>query len=348
MLIRRIGLNAAAALLLLFTLGVAFNLASAQTATRKEPKTTGMLLVSLNVDRQVAVVDPLTLKVVAALPTPQGPHEITISRDGTSAYIADSGGPSGNRPGDSIVVLDLKTLSLKSTFKACERAHDIRVSRNGELLWVACSSMKAVLEMDAATGTINKSWDLGIDGGWFVEATPDDRKLYVPHLEGESLRVIDRKQGVVRTIISGTTQFGITISPNGKEVWASDADENRLAIIDTSNDRVIAKVSLGSVAKGGQSFSRMRFTPDGKQVVVVSGSKFVVVDAKRRSVSWSIEMPNEGKVVTVSADGSLAFVSHPEANRISIIDLLKRQITNSFLVGKQPDGVAFFTMPTAK
>jgi YVTN family beta-propeller protein len=295
------------------------------------------------VDRQVAVIDPQTLKVVTTLPIPQGPHEITISRDGHSAYVADSGGPSATRPGDSIVVLDLKTLSLKATFKACERAHDIRVSYDGKLLWVACAPMKAVLEMDAATGTISKTWNLGVDGGWFVEATPDDRKLYVPHLEGKTLSVIDRKQGVVRAIISGTTQFGITISPNGKEVWASNADANRLAVIDTSNDRVVANVSLGPVAKGQPSFSRMRFTPDGKQVVVVSGSKFLVVDVKRRSVSWSIGMPNEGKVVTVSADSGLAFVSHPEANRVSIVDLRKRRISNSFAVGKQPDGVAFST-----
>ena len=86
----------------------------------------------------------------------------------------------------------------------------------------------------------------------------------------------------------------------------------------------------------------------GKQVVVVSGSKFVVIDVKRRSVLWSIDMPSEGKVVTVSPDSGLAFVSHPDATRVSIIDLLKRRITNSFVVGKQPDGVAFYTLPTAK
>ena len=97
----RIGLTASAGLLLLFT----FNFAFAQ-------KTRDLLLVSLTVDRQVAVIDPQTLKVVTTLPIPQGPHEITISRDGHSAYVADSGGPSATRPGDSIVVLDLKTLSL--------------------------------------------------------------------------------------------------------------------------------------------------------------------------------------------------------------------------------------------
>jgi YVTN family beta-propeller protein len=257
------------------------------------------------------------------------------------AYVADSGRGPGSPPGDAIVVLDLKTWSQKAIYKACPQAHDARVSRDGSLLWVACAPLKAVLEIDVATGAIRKTWDIGLLGGWFVEVTPDDRKLYVPHLEAKALSVIDRSTGVIRTAISGTTQFGITVSPNGREVWASDADENKLSIIDTSNDRVVAVVNLGDSVRGQPGFSRLRFTPDGRQVVVVSRSKFIVVDAKRRSILWSIELPNDGKVVTVSSEGRRAFVSHPQNDRISVINLSKRKLENTVNVGKQPDGVAW-------
>jgi YVTN family beta-propeller protein len=66
-----------------------------------------------------------------------------------------------------------------------------------------------------------------------------------------------------------------------------------------------------------------------------------VVDAKRRSILWSIELPNDGKVVTVSSEGRRAFVSHPQNDRISVINLSKRKLENTVNVGKQPDGVAW-------
>ncbi|HKY29392.1 MAG TPA: YncE family protein [Pyrinomonadaceae bacterium] len=301
----------------------------------------GVLVVSYTADGQVALIDPASKKEFARFPSPQGPHEITISSDGSRAFIANSGtGPRGS-PGDSVVVLDLNSRLVTSTFKPCDRPHDTRVSKDGKLLWVACSPMKAVLEIDAETGAIRNTWNTGIDGGWFVEVTPDERKLYVPHLEGKAFSVIDRRTGNVREVFKGTTQLGVSISPNGREVWVSDAEENRLSVVTTSNDRVSTTISLGPVVKGTPSFSRLRFTPDGRNVAVVRDSKFMLVDAKRHSVMWSTDMPHAGKVITVSDDSRRAFVSHPENDSISEINLLTKRVEATFAVGKQPDGVAW-------
>ncbi|HLA12215.1 MAG TPA: hypothetical protein VJ023_16630 [Pyrinomonadaceae bacterium] len=301
----------------------------------------GLLLVSYNAERQVALIDLSTQKALVTLPSSGGPHEITVSRDGSLAYVADTGTGPGGGSGNSVVVLDLKARRLMKTLTACERPHDTRLSRDGRLLWVACAPMKAVLEMDATTGAVRKTWNTGLDGGWFVEVTPDDGKLYVPHLEGKALTVIDRKTGDVSKLLSGTTQFALAMSPNGRDVWVSDADENRVSIIDTSNDRVRATVKLGVLEKGQMSFSRLLFTRDGKQVVVVRGPKFLVIDATSHSILWSINMPHDGKVVTVSGDSRHAFISHPSNDRVSVIDLLERRIESTFTVGKQPDGLAW-------
>ena len=300
-----------------------------------------VLLVSLIGERQVAVIDPITQEVLAKLPSPQGPHEINLSPDGTLAYVSDSGAGPNTPRGNSIVVLDLRTLSVKSTFKTCESPHDTRVSRNGRILWVACAPSKAVMELDAATGAIRKTWDIKLDGGWFVEITPDDRKLFVPHLEAKALSMIDRRSNLVRTLFSGNTIFGVTVSPSGNEVWVSDADQNRLSIVDAATGNVTATISLGAAKKDQSGFSRLRFTPDGKRVVVVRNSEFMIVDAKRRSIVSTIEMPHAGKVVTVSGDSRHAFVSHPAADSVSIINLVNGNVERTFVVGKQPDGIAW-------
>lgn len=315
------------------------------TESQTNLKGKGVLLVSLIGDRQVAVIDPGTQAVLAKLPSPQGPHEINLSPDGTLAYVSDSGAGPNTPRGNSIVVLDLRTLSVKTTFKTCESPHDTRVSRNGRILWVACAPSKAVLELDATTGAISKTWDTKLDGGWFVENTPDDQKLFVPHLEAKALSMIDRRTSQVRALFSGNTLFGVTVAPAGNEVWVSDADENKLSIVNAATGNVTATISLGAAKKDEPRFARLRFTPDGKRVVVVRGSEFMIVDVARRSIASTIEMPHMGKVVTVSGDSRHAFVSHPAADRVSIINLGNGTVERTFVVGKQPDGIAWALTP---
>ena len=67
----------------------------------------------------------------------------------------------------------------------------------------------------------------------------------------------------------------------------------------------------------------------------------MIVDVKQRSIVSTIEMPHAGKVVTVSSDSRHAFVSHPAADSVSIINLINGTVERTFVVGKQPDGIAW-------
>ena len=313
-------------------------LAHAQTAAPS-----GTLLISLSGEHKVALVDPASGEARAFFPAGKGPHEITLTRDAATAFVAIPGtGPQGE-PGNTITVIDLKSRSVKATFTlaGCGQPHDTRVSRDGSVLWVACAPAQAVLELDARTGELRRTLKTARDGGWFVEATPDSRKLYVPHLEGKALTVIEVASGEARAVFSGSTQFGVAIAPDGREAWASDADEGKLTIVDTATDEVRGSVSLGPKDEGRPSFSRLRFTPDGKHVAVVLGTQFMLIDAKRRAIVWTLEMPHAGKVVTVSPDSRFAAISHPSNDSVSVIDLAARNVRSTFFVGKTPDGVAW-------
>jgi hypothetical protein len=99
-------------------------------------------------------------------------------------------------PGRHVSVLDLRARVSKGDYAldSYRPPHDVRVSSDGSVFWVACAPARTVLEVSAPSGRILRAWDIALDGGWFVGATPDDRKLYVPHLEGKSLTVIDRQR----------------------------------------------------------------------------------------------------------------------------------------------------------
>ena len=62
------------------------------------------LLVLNKEESSLAIVDPASGKVVARVPTGEGPHEVTASSDGKLAFVGNYG---GRTPGSTISVIDL-------------------------------------------------------------------------------------------------------------------------------------------------------------------------------------------------------------------------------------------------
>jgi DNA-binding beta-propeller fold protein YncE len=297
-----------------------------------------VLVISSNGENQALLVDPSNFRVIASLPTGPGPHEIAVSPDGRYAYIAISG--SQQEPGHTITVLDLKLRTVKGTFELgpYKQPHDLKVSGSGDLLWVTCAPSKSVLEINTLTGKIVKDWKLDKEGAWMLAVTPDERKIYTANLEGRSISIIDRKTGAIRSIDFDSAQIGMDISPNGREVWAHHADKNQISVIDVATDKVVAEL-----ASGGQGFGRVKYTPDGKYVLVPQGqSKNVAIfEAASRRLIKNIPLPVSPKVITVSSDSKRAFITSPSANQTLVVDIMTGKEAIAFPTGKSPDGIAW-------
>jgi DNA-binding beta-propeller fold protein YncE len=199
-----------------------------------------------------------------------------------------------------------------------------------------------VLEVDARSGRIVRTWPTGAEGGWFVAVTPDERRLFVPHLEGERVTAVDRHSGETTVVASGGPQSGIDVSPGGAEVWVMAHEQQVINIFAAATGNVIDRFRLAS-----PEFGRLRFTPDGRRVVLVQGRRATVIDAAARAVLASIEMARAGKVVAVSPDGRSAAVSNPDDGHVTIIDLDERRVTASHRVGQAPDGIVWVRRPGA-
>ena len=77
------------------------------------------------------------------------------------------------------------------------------------------------------------------------------------------------------TVISvGHGSEGFDVSPDGKEAWVANAQDGTLSVIDLEAKKVVA--TLEANARGA---NRLKFTPDGKQVLITPGSALVVFDA---------------------------------------------------------------------
>ena len=66
------------------------------------------VLVVLNkTDNDMVAVDPATMKVTGRVAVGDGPHEVVLSADGKTAYVANYG---AQTPGSSLSVIDLETM----------------------------------------------------------------------------------------------------------------------------------------------------------------------------------------------------------------------------------------------
>ncbi|HEY0172473.1 MAG TPA: cytochrome D1 domain-containing protein [Pyrinomonadaceae bacterium] len=285
----------------------------------------GVLVIAHMGDSQVALVDGATFQTLATLDTGRNPHEVRVSPDGRRAYVA---------AGKTITAVDLESRKVRATFDlGSYSAHDVRVSRDGRRIWAACAPSQTILELDADAGKILKTYRTDQQGSWFVEVTPDERKLYTPNLEGKSVSVIDRATGGVKIIRFDHPVYGIDITPDGRQVWVSGRG---MAVIDTAADAVTATVKTTEPETG-----RIRLTSDGKKVVVALSKKLAVYDAKTRHLISETELGSSPKVLTLSADGRRAFLTNPDANTVSVVDIEAGKLLATFRTGKTPDGIGW-------
>jgi DNA-binding beta-propeller fold protein YncE len=285
----------------------------------------GVLVIAYMGRSQVVLVDSSTYKTLATLETGKNPHEVRVSPDNGRAYVA---------AGKSITALDLKNRKVKATFDlGTFSAHDIRISRDGRRIWAACAGAQSVLELDADTGKILKAYNTDQQGSWFVEITPDERKIYTPNLEGKSVSVIDRATGKVKVIGFEHPVYGIDITPDGKEVWVSGGD---LGVIDTATDEVIARIKTSEAETG-----RIRLTSDGRRLVVALSKKLAVFDVKTRRLVSEIGLGAAPKVLTLSNDNRRAFLTNPDDNSVSVVDIVAGKQLTLFPTGEKPDGIGW-------
>lgn len=289
------------------------------------PINAGVLVIAYMEESRVVLVDSATHQTLATLETGKNPHEVRVSPDKRHAYVA---------AGKSITAIDLKNRKVKATFDlGSYSAHDIRISRDGRLLWAACAGAQAILELDSETGKTLKTYKTDRQGSWFVEITPDERKIYTPNLEGKSVSVIDRATGKVKIIQFADPVYGIDITPDGKQVWVSGRD---LAVIDTAADEVIARIKTSEADTG-----RIRLTSDGKKLVVALLKRVMVFDVKTHRLISEIELSSSPKVLTLSADNRRAFLTNPDDNSVSVVDIVAGKQLATFQTGKRPDGIGW-------
>ncbi|HEX4485576.1 MAG TPA: YncE family protein [Terriglobales bacterium] len=322
---------------------------------------TASLLVLSKQDHTLSIVDSSTLQVVASVPVGNDPHEVIASTDGTTAYVSNYGFGTFN----TLAVVDLvahKALPAVD-LGALHGPHGLTFV--GGEPWFTAEASKAIGRYDPSTQKVDWILGTGQNRTHMIYVSDDAQHIVTSNVSSGTVSIIEQEelhmpgpppgapgmpppgpppgarpiprtdwnQTVVRV---GNGSEGFDVSPNGNEIWVANAQDGTISVIDYHEKKVTD--TLAANVRGG---NRLKFTPDGKNVLVSAGPELVVLDARTRKVVKRIPTGHGSGGVLIQPDGTRAFVACGPDNNVAVIDLRSLTVSGHIQAGGGPDGLAW-------
>ncbi len=315
------------------------------------PGPPGTVVVTNMNDHTATIIDAASNRVLATLPTGEGPHEVATSHDGRWAVVSNYG--VRGKPGNSLTVIDLARLAVDRTIGLgqYQRPHGIAFYPGDTLLTVTSEASSAVLLVDLRTNQVTATAPTGGRLSHMLALVPDGRRLFTSNVADGSISWIDPiTRQTVRTLSVARQVEGIAVSPDGKTVWVGSNGDSIVVVVDVGQWK-----ALDTLRGFGMPY-RMAVTPDGKTAVITDPirSEVRIVDARTRQLQKLVTITSDSVVATaevpgsaapegvaVSRDSRFAFVTLQGRNRMVTIDLASGTIVGWAPTGVWSDGIAY-------
>jgi YVTN family beta-propeller protein len=323
---------------------VAFALLLLTTLAASAQSRQARLLVAEKGQQSLAIVDPITGKVLASIP--EGGvtgHEVIASPDGRLAYVPIYGNSGVGKPGtdgSTLVVIDIAAQKVVNTFSFSHgvRPHMPLFGPQDGLLYVTTELDQSITQIDPKTLKIVGAIPTGQPESHMLALSHDGLRGYTANVGPGTVSVLDIQARKVLKIIpiSSNTQR-ISISPDDRWVFTADQTKPQLAAIDTSTNSVNKWIPLEGIAYGTAP------TPDGRFLLVTlpDQNKIAVVDLKTMQVVRSVGVGVYPQEIVVRPDGKTAYVSCETSNQVAEINLDNWTLTRLIATGKATDGLAW-------
>jgi YVTN family beta-propeller protein len=297
------------------------------------------VIVTLNkAEATMAIIDPATMKLIGKVATGDSPHEVVLSADGATAYVANYG---AQQPGSTLSVIDIASAKeiRRVDLAPLMRPHGLHLI--GGKLYFTSETNRLIARYDPAANKVDWMMGTGQNGSHMVVGSSDQKRFYTANIGSDSITAFEFQApppsgSRVTHIPVGRQPEAIDLSPDGKEVWTGLNAEGAVEIVDTATNRSKEKVNIG-----GRPY-RVKFTPDGRIVVcsMIASKELLLLDAATRKEIRRIKLEGTPLGVSFSADGRTAFVSVVEPDGVVKLDLETGRIGGRVETGKAPDGIA--------
>jgi len=292
-------------------------------------------------DKSLAIADPATLKVVARVPAGEDPHEVVVNQDGSRAYISNYGG--FRTPQHTLSVVDLvsqKPLPLID-LGPLKAPHGLEMV--DDKVYFTAEGSKVIGCYDPATKQVEWVVGTGQDRTHMLKVLPHASVIFSASMTSNTVTILEHDKnadssGWTETNIAvGKAPEGFDVSPDGKELWAA-SHQDVVTIIDIATKKVTQTINVNT-----KFANRLKFTPDGKRVLIsdLGNGDLVVVDAASRKEVKRISLGHGAAGILMAPDGTVAYVAVTADNNIAVVDLKTESVTGRIPTGKGPDGLAW-------
>jgi YVTN family beta-propeller protein len=319
----------------------------------------GRLLVLSKGNLTLSVIDPATLQVLGTVPSGPDPHEVAASADGRTAYISNYGAGRGGF--NTLTVADIVNFKPLPPVDLGPLRGPHGMTEAGGKIYFTAEVAKAIGRVDPATNTVDWALGTGRDISHMIVVAPDLRRMFTVDVQSATASIIERAVGragrfapaadddwTVTSVKVGESAEdfeGFDVSPDGRELWTA-SPRGRIAIVDTVN-----KTLLQSLDAGVAGANRVKFTPDGRHVLVsrlsggaaAAGANIIVFDAATRAEVKRIDAGGGVGGILMQPDGARAYGS--SRTGVVVIDLKTLEVVARIDAGPNPDGLAWAATP---
>lgn len=339
---------------------------AASLCSQETPRTT--LLALSKQDHTLSIVDPADMHVVARVPVGDDPHEVTASADGKTAYVSNYGFGAFH----TLAVIDMVGQKRLDSIDlgALRGPHglDFKLAK----VWFTAEAAKAIGAYDPATGKIDWIMGTGQDRTHMVYVFPDGKRIVTTNVNSATVTIMEKTEGraggpppgmppgmppgggpgaggpppgppptppggdwKLTVIPVGHGSEGFDVSPDGKEAWVANAQDGTVSVIDIAGKKVTA--TLQANVPGA---NRLKFTPDGKLVLISAQRALVVLDAATHKEVKRLTDVHAGGGIQMQPDGARAYVACGRDGYVAAIDLKTLEMVGKVDVAG-PDGLAW-------
>jgi len=326
-------------------------IAGQSAALLAQARPTGTVVASNMNDNTATVLDASTGRVLATLPTGEGPHEVAISHDGRWAVVSNYG--VRGKPGSTITVIDVARRAVDRTIDLHEyqRPHGMAFLPGDTVLAVTSEVSKAVLFVDFRSGQVIKTIPTNARASHMVAMSSKGDRFATANIAEGAISLLQAANPEAGTLVKVAAQpEGIAITPSGSTVWVGSNRDSVVLVVDVDKRAVV------DTLRGFGLPYRLAITPDGRLAVITDPAKAEVrvFDVATRRQKFAIPIARDSLVptaeipgspspegVTVSRDSRWAFVTLQGRNRLVTIDLERGTIVGIAPTGTWSDGVGY-------
>jgi YVTN family beta-propeller protein len=244
-----------------------------------------------------------------------------------------------NLNSQSVSLIDTSTNTKIADIPVGMQPTNIVVNPDGSKLYVANLGESTISEINTSTNT-SSIFAENQNSPNSLAISPDGSRLYV-HGMGDIAVFNTQTNTQTGEIFIGSGEGSIALSPDGTRLYATDVTAGTLSVINTISNMIIGTpVSLEGGL--GASPTTLAVTPDSQFLYSIdnSTSSVSILDTNTLVMKGSIPVGQSPFFITISKDGTKAYVANFEDNTVSIIDTLTNTVTETVASALRPTSVA--------